>query len=77
MPILKFVFSGGVEILLHPSSYMDNTQNEFGLWTSRLYIEEPSGAILGASAFMYREIIFDEESQRLGFREAGHDCTVV
>ncbi|GMH52578.1 hypothetical protein TrRE_jg4904 [Triparma retinervis] len=73
LPDLVFTFEGGGEMAISPSSYMDSTDNPFGVYTSRVYLEEPSGAILGSNAFMYREILFHGEEGRVGWRDVD-DC---
>lgn len=75
LPSLNFVFEGGATLSLHPSMYMEADEKKFGQWTNRIYIEEPSGSILGANAFLYHEIIFDEQALTLGFVPS--DCNFI
>jgi hypothetical protein len=70
LPVLVFYLKGEygeiVEFAVHPSNYMDPGAAR-GEFTSRLYIEETEGAVLGANALNYHEVLFDASGGVVGF----------
>jgi len=69
LPTLTFVFEGGVQFDVSPSNYME-IDKEAGHYTSRIYVEEDEGAVLGANAMAYHNFVFDARNKRLGFAKS-------
>lgn len=70
LPTIVVVLEGGYHWKLYPQNYFEfNGSNS---WTNRIYLDEPSGAVLGANAMFGHDIKFDIINKRLGIVEA--DC---
>jgi len=70
LPVLTFVFEGGVEVNVDPSAYLERSA---GKYVPRVYLTESSGAVLGANFMQDHDVFFDAEHRRVGFAEA--DCS--
>ena len=86
LPIITFELDGGINWEITPESYMENansnddtantTQTDTVPWegkrgfTSRIYVDEPQGVVLGSNAMMDKEIYFDIANRRLGVANA-------
>ena len=69
LPIIIYRLEGvdgkHVHIENHPSSYAESLGN--GNYAFRVYLSEPSGAVLGANFMNNHNVIFDIENKRVGF----------
>jgi hypothetical protein len=85
LPIITFEFDGGAKWDIRPEVYMEATAEKDGVdinympgipwqgkrgFTSRIYIDEPQGAVLGANMMMDHEVYFDTANRRLGVTRA-------
>jgi hypothetical protein len=50
----------------HPSIPWEGTRK----FTSRIYVNEPAGVVLGSNAMMDKEIFFDVANKRIGVAKA-------
>lgn len=74
LPIIIYRLEGldgkPVDIRIHPNAYMEK-QAAAGAaadaYTPRIYLTEPSGAVLGANFIVNYNTIFDIQQQRIGF----------
>jgi hypothetical protein len=74
---------GGLRWEVEPMNYMedvsDNTRLSLTPWhgklgfISRIYVNEPKGAVLGSNAMMNHELYFDISNRRMGVAKAS--CT--
>jgi len=78
IPNVTLVLQGGYHWVLRPKYYLEPTDKMEEKWegkkafVNRIYLTEPSGAVLGVNAMMGHEIYFDIENQRIGFADS--DC---
>ena len=55
-----------------PASHYMELDSDTGQYTSRFYVEERSGSVLGANAMMGHDVYFDTARGRIGFAQS--DC---
>ena len=81
LPTVRIVLDGNVSLAIPPMHYMEKGEDKNGkqrrkgnklAWTSRMYADEPSGAVLGINAMLGHDIMFDWENGQLGVALA--DC---
>ena len=86
LPVITFELKGGIEWEIAPGAYMEasdalvnGTEYYFDpsipwegkrRFTSRIYVDEPQGVVLGSNAMMDKEIYFDNANRRLGVAKA-------
>ena len=77
LPVITFELLGGIQWDIKPKDYMEaESPNNGGEWegkrgfTSRVYVDEPQGVVLGSNAMMDKEIYFDIPNRRLGVANA-------
>jgi len=84
LPVITFELQGGIRWEIRPEAYMEPSNNSDkastigpnSRWegkrgfTSRVYVDEPYGAVLGSNAMMDKEIYFDIPNRRLGVAKA-------
>lgn len=80
LPTVTFELDGGLSWEMEPSKYMedvgDNTRSSQTRWhgkrgfISRIYVNEPKGAVLGSNAMMEHDVYFDIANRRLGVAKA-------
>jgi len=63
-----------VILAIPPSHYMEYNPSE-KTYTSRFYPTERSGSVLGANAMMGHDILFDVDTNRIGWAESACDYT--
>jgi transcription elongation factor Elf1 len=83
LPTITFELGGGLRWEVEPMNYMedvsDNTRLSLTPWhgkrgfISRMYVNEPKGAVLGSNAMMNHELYFDISNRRMGVAKAS--CT--
>jgi hypothetical protein len=64
LPTITYSLAGGVDIDVLPEAYMEYSG---ATYTPRVYLDESSGAVLGANTMRDYEVFFDEENRRVGF----------
>lgn len=85
LPVITYELEGGLQWQVKPEAYMEMSdlnesesiiddlsepwEGNRGL-TSRIYVDEPSGAVLGANAMLNHDVYFDIENRRLGVARA-------
>ena len=57
-----------------PSHYMEYDEED-GKYTSRFYVTENGGSVLGANAIMGHDVLFDIDNDRIGWAESHCDYT--
>ena len=57
-----------------PSHYMEYDEED-GKYTSRFYVTESGGSVLGANAIMGHDVLFDIDNDRIGWAESHCDYT--
>ena len=67
LPSIHFVFEGGERLTVLAKNYMEKSKAGPHYWISRVYLDEPKGAVLGANSMLYHDILFDEKNLRLGW----------
>ena len=85
LPVITFGLEGGIQWRIRPESYMEAQAPDDGeaadigsegAWEgtrrfiSRVYVDEPSGVVLGVNAMLNKEIYFDVANRRLGVADA-------
>lgn len=78
LPVVTFEFDGGAKWDVRPEAYMEAADEKAGgtPWTgkrgftSRLYVDEPHGAVLGSNMLIGHEVFFDTANRRLGVATA-------
>lgn len=78
LPTITIVLMGGCEWVLQPEYFFEPSRENGEVirtdvkwtgtrqFTSRVYLDEPKGAVLGANAMMGHDILFDVEQNRIG-----------
>lgn len=75
LPIITFEFDGGAKWDVRPEAYMEASKEDLmtgAPWqgkhgfTSRIYVDEPHGAVLGANMMMGHDVYFDAVNRRIG-----------
>lgn len=80
LPTITFEFDGGAKWDVRPEAYMEASnealiisgapwQGKHG-FTSRIYIDEPHGAVIGANMMIGHDVYFDTTNRRLGVARA-------
>jgi hypothetical protein len=65
LPVLTFVLAGGVEIHVKPEAYMEpNGSKESDGYMPRIYLDEASGAVIGANVMRDHDVLFDRHNKR-------------
>lgn len=67
---LEGLEGGHIDIKVYPHSYLEKDGG--GTYTPRIYLTEPSGAVLGANFMNNYNTVFDIDQKRIGF--ARSDC---
>ncbi|GLD93607.1 hypothetical protein PINS_up002199 [Pythium insidiosum] len=62
--------NGNVTLLVPPHQYL--IKEDSNTYCSSLFLSESSGGVIGANIMTNRDVIFDQENQRVGFVDA--DC---
>lgn len=80
LPVITFEFDGGTKWEVRPEAYMESADGkEVSIdipwkgkrgFTSRVYVDEPHGAVLGANMMMDHEVYFDTANRRIGVARA-------
>ena len=79
LPIIALELDGGSQWDVRPEAYMEaytttdaTVSNRSAPWqgkrgfTSRIYVDEPNGAVLGSNFMMDHEVYFDTANRRMG-----------
>ena len=64
-----------VIVAVPPSHYMEYDEED-GKYTSRFYVTESGGSVLGANAIMGHDVLFDIDNDRIGWAESHCDYTL-
>lgn len=64
-------------ILAFPPSHYMEYEPENGKYTSRFYVTESRGSVIGANAMMGHSILFDVDNDRIGWAESECDYTRI
>jgi hypothetical protein len=64
-------------ILAFPPSHYMEFEPETGKYTSRFYVSEAGGSVLGANAIMGHAVLFDVDHDRIGWAESDCDYTRI
>jgi hypothetical protein len=75
LPVLTLVLEPGhVNITILPEHYMErkvqSTTTSNNIWSIRIYVDEPEGAVLGINAMMGHDILFDWKRGTVGIAPA-------
>ncbi|GAX24912.1 hypothetical protein FisN_2Lh186 [Fistulifera solaris] len=73
LPVLTLVLEPGhVNITIPPEHYMERKEGEThnNIWSNRIYVDEPEGAVLGINAMMGHDILFDWKRGTVGIAPA-------
>ena len=79
LPSITFLLEGGVMWEIEASNYMEDASDNTRIsqswhgkrgFISRLYVNEPKGAVLGSNAMINHNIYFDITNRRLGVAKA-------
>jgi hypothetical protein len=71
LPVLTLVFEPGhVNITIPPEHYMERKAGGTNIWSNRIYVDEPEGAVLGINAMMGHDILFDWKRGTIGIAPA-------
>jgi len=86
LPSLTFKFENNVTLTVQPDSYMESVSASKILsrdpWegtielVNRIYIDEPTGAVLGANTMLGYDILFDIEGKQVGLAKADCDTEI-
>jgi hypothetical protein len=77
LPVVTFEFEGGAKWEIKPEAYMEVSgvktdtpwEGNRG-YTSRIYVDEPHGAVLGANMMVDHDVYFDTANRRIGVARA-------
>jgi len=69
LPVLTFVFEGGVRVDMPPENYLEKNPRS-NLYTPRVYLDERTGSVFGANFMRNNDVLFDQTNQRIGFAPA-------
>ena len=65
LPVVTFVLQGGVGIAVKPEAYMEpNGSKESDGYMPRIYLDEGSGAVIGANVMRDHDVLFDRHNKR-------------
>ena len=76
LPTLWLVFEGGQRWGVGPREYMEVDETTVAgnehhkkkkMCVPRIYLDEDKGAVIGANAMLYKDVLFDEENLRVGW----------
>lgn len=76
LPIIILVLEpGNVNITIPPENYMERkvsetTVTKSNIWSNRIYVDEPDGAVLGINAMIGHDILFDWKRGVVGIAPA-------
>ena len=71
LPTLWLVFDNGARWAVAPGAYMEVEEGGApGRRTPRIYLDEIQGAVIGANAMLNKDVLFDEQNQRIGFAKS-------
>jgi hypothetical protein len=87
LPEIHFLFANNVTISIKPENYMDfvpvdETTGRAKPWsvpktlTNRIYLDEKEGAVLGASAMIGYDILYDAQGHQVGIAQANCGATL-
>mmetsp|Transcript_23948 Transcript_23948/g.36230 ORF Transcript_23948/g.36230 Transcript_23948/m.36230 type:complete len:493 (+) Transcript_23948:51-1529(+) len=86
LPSISFQFANNVTLTVDPESYMESVSTSTTLsrdpWegtrelVNRIYIDEPTGAVLGANTMLGHDILFDIQGKQVGLAKADCDSEI-
>jgi len=75
LPVITFVFDGDVRVDMRPEQYMEpDVGTKF---TTRIYLDEWEGVVLGAKFMTNHDVFFDREEKKVGFAPSSCDQSLV
>lgn len=82
LPNITITLSSGYDWIIQPEQYMEQPKGKVDVkseWSgtvqfiSRIYVDEPEGAVLGSNAMINHDILFDVGNMRLGIARSHCD----